>query len=462
MTLFEAPLPALLPPVPQWQRADHIAKAIARGLPRLLPVEQMRPEPVAVVCFGPSLRRSWPAVRWHPFIVTCSGAHDFLVSRGIRPTHHVDVDPRQHKAALLANPQPDVKYLIASCCHPDLFDRLQGMDVLLWHAVDSEQDWRLLPPGDWMMLGGNNVGLRALKLAATLGFRDIHVFGMDGCLADDATHAADHPRAPKEAIEIVYDGRRWRTTPVLLHAARSAFIELALMPTVKVEFHGDGLVQTMAKNGYREDPPADIIRSAAAFQKPVLLSDDYRALNAQLHDDDPDYGAGGAKHANTVIKLLNAVEGNSCLDYGCGKGQLAEALDFPIWQYDPCIPKFADTPRPADVVVCSDVLEHIEPGHLGAVLTDLRRCTKKALYAVIAIEPAKKTLPDGRNTHLITRDGAWWRERLGTMFEIRDSHEGGGHIFIIAAPKEKPAAPTPHDHLVSIVNHEAARQRAAG
>jgi hypothetical protein len=236
---------------------------------------------------------------------------------------------------------------------------------------------------------------------------------------------------------------------------------LALMPTVRVEFHGEGLVQTMARNGYREEPPADIIRSAAAFQKPVLLSDEYRTLNAQLHADDPDYGAGGAKHANTVIKLLIAVEGNSCLDYGCGKGQLAEALDFPIWQYDPAIPKFADTPRPADLVVCSDVLEHIEPEHLGAVLTDLRRCTKKALYAVINVEAALKTLPDGRNTHLIQRDGAWWRERISTLFEIKDSHEGGNHVYIIAAPKEKPASPTPHDHLVSIVNHEAARRRAA-
>ena len=63
-----------------------------------------------------------------------------------------------------------------------------------------------------------------------------------------------------------------------------------------------------------------------------------------------------------------------------------------------------------------DVLEHIEPECLDEVLDHLARITGKILFVAISTIPAKRYLTDGRNTHLIIREGDWWRPQ----FEARD------------------------------------------
>ena len=91
------------------------------------------------------------------------------------------------------------------------------------------------------------------------------------------------------------------------------------------------------------------------------------------------------------------------------------------WQdYDPAIPGKDAPPGPADLVVCTDVLEHVEPEHLDAVLDDLQRLAKKSLFLLIATRPASKALPDGRNAHLTIEPPKWWipklMERLDLIF----------------------------------------------
>ena len=60
-----------------------------------------KPRRVAVVGFGPSLVRTWERLREFEYIWTTSGAHDFLVKRGIVPKWHTDVNWRPHKAGLI-------------------------------------------------------------------------------------------------------------------------------------------------------------------------------------------------------------------------------------------------------------------------------------------------------------------------------------------------------------------------
>ena len=127
---------------------------------------------------------------------------------------------------------------------------------------------------------------------------------------------------------------------------------------------------------------------------------------------------GGAKHADTVLKLAKSVEAQSILDYGCGKGELAKALPFGICEYDPAITGKNMSPRPADLVVCTDVLEHIEPDRLQFVLADLARCVRKLGFFTIHTGPAQKVLADGRNAHLIQKPVAWWLTKFLDRFEL--------------------------------------------
>ncbi len=151
----------------------------------------------------------------------------------------------------------------------------------------------------------------------------------------------------------------------------------------------------------------------------TLISETYRTLNRKLHERD-DYGAIGARHANEVVGLGRATKSDEILDYGCGKGTLRKALlktEFIVREYDPAVEGKDATPDPADMVVCTDVLEHIEPECLEDVLDDLERVTRKVAFLTVSTVPAEKTLEDGRNAHLIIKDHKWWLPRLWDRFE---------------------------------------------
>lgn len=150
-----------------------------------------------------------------------------------------------------------------------------------------------------------------------------------------------------------------------------------------------------------------------------MISEAYREQNRLLHVANQEYGSHGNRWAPMVQEICMTLITQDVLDYGCGKGTLAHSLPFGIQQYDPVIERFAKPPKPADVVVCTDVLEHVEPEHLDAVLDDLQRLTRKICLITIATRPAVKTLPDGRNTHLIVEPLAWWLPKILARFTLR-------------------------------------------
>ena len=440
--------------VPLWLRDEQIRLNIANVPGRIKESYETREDPIAIVCYGPSLKETWEQVRQFKYIMTCSGAHKFLIERGIIPTWHTDVDPRFHKTELMGTPHKDVEYLIASTCHPKYFQLLLdgGFNVKLWHVFDGNDDaMRTLPAGEWALTGGCGAGLRAMAIARFFGFKQHHVFGMDGGSRISSTehgpehpsHAGPHPNAIQKWFTTEYppgSGTLYQTTPSLLEAARMTWHELDMLKDVDATFYGEGLVQAMAKDYVRKPPP---VYMPIGFNKPELISADFRALNRKLHDDVLSYGVGGGRHVETVKKLVLTLSKSlntpniSVLDYGCGKGYLAKGLDFPIYEYDPAIPGKDESPRPADIVMCTDVLEHIEPDKLIWVLDDLRRCVKQVGYFTIHTGPAKKTYADGRNTHLIQQGLAWWRGKLEKFFNVAKIIPAGIELHVVVGPKKK-------------------------
>lgn len=158
-------------------------------------------------------------------------------------------------------------------------------------------------------------------------------------------------------------------------------------------------------------------------QAAVLITPEYLRQNLLLHDSEPTYGTSSWQYAPAVRTLCKAYGTQDVLDYGCGKGRLADELEFPIQEYDPAIPGRDALPLPADIVVCGDVMEHIEPECVDDVLKHIHRLTRMCAYWIIATRPAAKSLPDGRNCHLIVENDRWWRQ---AMCE---------HKFIIIASK---------------------------
>src|SRR5262245_26025117 len=96
-----------------------------------------------------------------------------------------------------------------------------------------------------------------------------------------------------------------------------------------------------------------------------LISDSYRAENAYQHAQNNHYGVNGHIHLNTVLGIAERAKCLTAIDYGCGQGSLAahaKRLSPMVWQcYDPAVERFSALPTPADMLVCTDVLEHVEP-----------------------------------------------------------------------------------------------------
>lgn len=158
-------------------------------------------------------------------------------------------------------------------------------------------------------------------------------------------------------------------------------------------------------------------KSKTGGKRLKTISPEYARQNQELHRTRDDYGCKSRRHAARVWGLMVKHECNSMLDYGCGKGSLVKCFqeDHPaiVTQgFDPGHPEYLDPPQPADMVVCTDVMEHIEPEMVPAVLRDIRRLSRKATFFVIALRPdSSKLLPDGTNPHKVIQDiGDWLKD----------------------------------------------------
>lgn len=150
------------------------------------------------------------------------------------------------------------------------------------------------------------------------------------------------------------------------------------------------------------------------------ISEPYRLLQRALHAAEDDYGCGSVEKAPLVRRVVQATGPASVLDYGAGKRRLIQAIpDLPEYRaYDPAFPEIAGDPDPADLVVCIDVLEHIEPECLSGVLDHLAALTMHTLLATVGTCPARRFLDDGRNAHLIQEPAEWWLPQVWARMEV--------------------------------------------
>lgn len=149
----------------------------------------------------------------------------------------------------------------------------------------------------------------------------------------------------------------------------------------------------------------------------MLITPAYIDEQKLLHDSGTGaYGSRGFNWGYLVAGIAVVEKAKTILDYGCGKGTMGRTLNtagLNCASYDPAIEKFAKPPVAVDLVACVDVLEHIEPDCLDAVLDHIAKLTRKVLFVAISTRPAKRWLSDGRNAHLIIEDGAtFWRPKF--------------------------------------------------
>lgn len=153
---------------------------------------------------------------------------------------------------------------------------------------------------------------------------------------------------------------------------------------------------------------------------------------AILHDTKK-YGDTGDMLSGVVREAIKTHDVESVLDYGCGRSNLVYSLDIDCAiKYDPAIREFSDKPQEKfDLVVCTDVLEHIPEELVEDVIKDV--CSYAPLvFFTICTRPAHTILPNGTNAHCLVKSKEWWDNLLGLYFEdIKEIQINPGEGFSV-------------------------------
>ena len=133
----------------------------------------------------------------------------------------------------------------------------------------------------------------------------------------------------------------------------------------------------------------------------MSISDEQLALNQGLHKSDPSFGsrvqaAGIAAYLPLALFRMHGTGMcSSVLDYGTGKGMLVDRLraqlpDTIYRGFDPAVPKWSNKPNsPADIVLCLDVLEHVERKSIDDVMSEIQ-IPRLFCLVVVDLRPAVK------------------------------------------------------------------------
>ena len=109
------------------------------------------------------------------------------------------------------------------------------------------------------------------------------------------------------------------------------------------------------------------------------------------------------------------------LDYGCGKSKLLDLIKknskIKIFKYDPAIKKYSKlTKNKTDLVICTDVLQHVPLYDLDRVLKEIK---SKGIYILFYIKCTnhKTKLPNGTYANCTVYDKKWWLEKLSNYYD---------------------------------------------
>lgn len=181
----------------------NIRSSIRRGH------QQVRPYPengdrIVLVGGGPSLASTLPELRQLIFegakLVTVNGAYQWCIDHNLHPKTQIVMDARASNARFVEPAVPHCNYLLASQCHPAIWDAVEGRErVRIFHAATGGADGikTLLDDyylGQWIGIGGGTtVATRAIWLMRTLGYLRFDLFGVDCCWMDKVHHAYAQP-----------------------------------------------------------------------------------------------------------------------------------------------------------------------------------------------------------------------------------------------------------------------------
>ena len=139
-------------------------------------------------------------------------------------------------------------------------------------------------------------------------------------------------------------------------------------------------------------------------------------LYKQLHSNSSHYGDTGSRYVKRIVAHIEQHKPDYVLDFGCGKGRLAEKLSklgLRVDEYDPAIAGKEQIPQTHyDMIISTDVLEHLYEDEIQTICNDFLALSPITMFHVICCRPASNLLPDGSNAHKTVKPIEWWDGKL--------------------------------------------------
>ena len=167
------------------------------------------------------------------------------------------------------------------------------------------------------------------------------------------------------------------------------------------------------------------------------LIDQYK----EMHKDENLYaGSATTLHKESIRQFIVVSNSKTMLDYGCGKAaqyfkeNIHNDYFYSIMPslYDPAVEQYSVLPEGKfDMVICTDVLEHIEEQDIPSIIQEIYSKANNFVYLGICNSPADSFLPDGRNSHVTQKPLSWWVEQIQPYADIHTL------VFVYGKNKEK-------------------------
>lgn len=207
-----------------------------------------------IVGGGPSLLYSVEEIRMRKDrfqkIFALNGAAKFLAEREIWPDYQVIMDARPENSKFVS-PLVAEKFLFASQVHSSVIAGAPFGSVLLWHCniPGIRNDIAPVKKQPVLIGGGTTVLTRAMSLAYVMGYRKIHLYGVDSSFEKERHAYKQFGDKTGKTIEAICASRVFKTLPWMVAQVNEFQIiaDALAQQDCLITVHGDGLLPHVAR-----------------------------------------------------------------------------------------------------------------------------------------------------------------------------------------------------------------------
>lgn len=397
----------------------------------------------AILCgSGPSLADCMDELKYiKGDVFALNNAARYLYEHGIKADYQIIMDAQPRTIELVG---PAWKHLFASMVDPTLFDLCP--DAILWHAshgdlmideIDGFPCHAESADQAFLIGSGITVGNTSLPLLYAMGYRRIHIFGMDSCHRGTQAHVLRQSINDGDPCTIVVFLGKEYVCSFTMKLQADNFMQRATAIRdggCAIQMHGDGYLQAIwrvAQGTLDEKTKYEIMWTMPEYRE---------------------CGSPGEISAEDFIRIANPKPADTVLDLGCGPGRGGQAVRrlsgcriiyVDIAQNSAAPDPFVvldmskDELPKADFGYCCDVMEHIPPEQVESVIANICRAVPMAFFRISLLDDIKGVLI-GHKLHLSVHSASWWLEVLKKFGEVvmMHDHEVMAYFYVKSFTRE--------------------------